>query len=149
MVKNCKVLVLCSLFMVALVGCKDKEQPVNPYITPGNVEDPHWVLTVENDMSASMTAIVKVSFSQAEGSLAAFMDTTCCGIAEYKSEYGQYWLYISPATSAGGNVQLRFYSPSLKRIFDAQETITFRNDTQLGTVSAPYTPTWVESPSKK
>ena len=50
--------------------------------------------------------------------------------------------YITPATEAGGEVQLKFYSPDLKRIFVAKETFTFRNDAQLGSVSEPYTPEW-------
>ena len=141
-VKNFKVLALCSLFLVALSACKDKEQPVDPYVDPGTTANPNWVVTVENDMTASMTAIVKVSFAKAEGSLAAFIGDACCGIGEYQEEYGLYWLYILPATEAGGNVQLKFYSPDLKRIFVAQETFSFRNDDNVGTVAAPFTPTW-------
>ena len=63
-VRNCKILVLCSFILVALVGCKDSEQPVNPYVDPGTTENPNWVLSGDNDMSASMTAIVKISFTK-------------------------------------------------------------------------------------
>jgi len=131
--------VLCSVFCI-LTGCK-KEEPVNPYVDPGTTENPNWV-TGENNMTASMTAIVKVSFAQNEGTLAAFMGDKCCGIATYKADYGLYWLYISPATEAGGDAQLRFYSPDLKRIFVAKEVFPFRNDTQLGSITEPYTPEW-------
>ena len=93
-------------------------------------------------MTASMTAIVKVSFAQNEGTLAAFIGEDCCGIAEYKADYGLYWLYLSPAAETGGDVQLRFYSPDLKRIFDAASTFPFSNDTQLGSIAEPYTPEW-------
>ena len=127
--------VLCT---VLLAGCKSQD----PTEDPGDVENPNWVISVENDMTASMTAIVKVSFTDQAGTLAAFIGDECCGIAEYKAEYGLYWLYISPASEAGGNVQLRFYSPDLKRIFNATSTFPFRNDTQLGSVSEPYTPSW-------
>ena len=140
-VRNCKVLVLCTLLLLA-AGCKDKNVPVNPYVTPGNTENPGWVINVENNMTASMTAVVEVSFAQTEGILAAFIGDQCCGIAEYLADYGLYWLYLSPATEEGGDVQLRFYSPELKRIYDATETFPFRNDTQLGSVAAPYKPEW-------
>ena len=90
-------------------------------------------------MTASMTAIVKVAFAQSEGTLAAFMGNDCCGIAQYIE--GLYWLYLSPATNAK-DVQLKFYSPNLKRIFVAKETFPFVNDGLQGTVSKPFTPEW-------
>lgn len=89
-----------------------------------------------------MTAIVQVSFTDSVGTLAAFMDTTCCGIGTYLPEHGLYWLFISPAANANDDVQLKFYSPHLKRIFDAKETFHYRNDTILGTIAEPYTPEW-------
>ena len=141
-VRNCKIPALCSLLLVALVGCKDKEQPVNPFVDPGTTENPNWVVSGDNNMSSSMTAIVKVSFAKSEGILAAFIGNDCCGLANYNTDLGLYWLYISPATEAGGNVQLRFYSPELKRIFDATTTFSFSNDTQLGSITEPYTPEW-------
>jgi len=141
-VRNLSKIFLCAVLLLA-AGCKDKEQPVNPYVDPGTIENPDWVLTVDTtDLTVSMTAIVKVSFAQSEGSLAAFIGNDCCGIANYNADLGLYWLYISPATEQGGNVQLRFYSPDLKRIFDATSTFPFCNDTQRGTVAEPYTPEW-------
>ena len=76
------------------------------------------------------------------------MGNDCCGVAEYKADYGLYWLYISPAADANANVQLRFYSPELKRIFDATSTFPFRNDTQLGSITEPYTPEWAVNTQK-
>ena len=140
LVRNFKVFVLCSLLIVALSGCKDKNGVLNPYVTPGNVEDPGWVANSGN-MTVSMTAVIKVSFAKTEGSLAAFMGGKCCGVGVYNN--GLYWLYISPDTETDGDVQLRFYSPELKRIFVAEEAIPFHNDTQLGTVSNPFTPYWI------
>ncbi len=142
-VRNCKLSLLLGrvgvglLFLVALTGCEN-----DPFVNPGSTENPNWVVTVDNDMTASLTAIVKVSFTDSVGTLAGFMGDDCCGIAEYKAEAGLYWLYLSPAEGTDGNVQLRFYSPELKRIFVATETIPFRNDVILGAVADPYTPTW-------
>ena len=136
---------LSLVLLVALTGCEKKQpvNPIDPYVDPGTTENPNWVLSVDTtDLTASMTAIVKVSFTDSVGTLAAFMDTTCCSIG--KDLNGLYWLFISPASEQGGNVQLRFYSPHLKRIFKAKETFPFRNDTHLGSVSEPYSPEWVE-----
>jgi hypothetical protein len=129
-----------AALLVVLAGCKGKEQPVDPYVTPGTTEDPKWTLSVENDMTASLTAIVKVSFTEKEGTLAAFIGDDCCSVADYIE--GLYWLYVSPSTAANSAIQLKFYSPDLKRIFVDKETFPFVNDTQKGTVSAPYTPEW-------
>ena len=125
------------LFAFVLTGCKDNS---DPFVDPGKTEDPKWEVTVENDMSRSMTAVVKVSFTEDEGTLAAFIGDECADIASFVD--GLYLLYISPVHEEGDVVQLRFYSPVLKRIFVAKETIPYRNDTNLGTTSAPYTPEW-------
>ena len=133
---------LLTALAILFAGCKKTNEPENPYANTGNVDNPQWTVTVDNNMTASMTAIVKVSFTESEGLLAAFIGNDCCGVAEYKAEYGLYWLYISPASEAGGDVQLRFYSPEKKRIFDATSTFPFANDTQLGSVADPHTPDW-------
>ena len=139
-VKNFSKIALCAVLLLA-AGCKGKEQPIDPYVDPGTTENPQWKITVDTtDMTSSMTAIIQVSFAKSEGTLAAFTGNECCGIGEYMN--GLYWLYISPASEQGGNVQLKFYSPDLKRIFVAKETFSFVNDAHLGSVNVPYTPTW-------
>lgn len=138
--KNCKF--VCFAFvLMALVACQGEKEPVNPFVTPGDTPDPGWVVTVDNDMSASMTAIVSVAIGEQPGTLAAFMGNDCCGVAEFEEKAGLYWLYISPATEAGGEVQLKYYSPDLKRIFVA-DPFVFRNDDMLGSNSEPFTPAW-------
>lgn len=143
--RTLSVCVLCSVFCV-LTGCKGKNDPVNPYATLGTTENPNWVITVENDMTTSMTAVVRVSFTEQPGILAAFIGNDCCGIAEYIADYEVYVLYISPAAkdqSQTSDVQLRFYSPGLKRIYEATTTFPFRNEAQLGSPNAPYSPDWI------
>ena len=131
------IIASCAVLLLA-AGCKNED----PFVDPGDVENPNWVVSVENDMTASMTAIVKASFTGQPGTLAAFIGEDCCGIADYVAESGLYWLYILPATDKEDDIQLRFYSPDLKRIFHATTTFPFRNDTQLGTVAEPYSPKW-------
>jgi hypothetical protein len=122
---------------VFLAGCKDNS---DPFVTPGTTDDPHWEATVENNLSASMTLIVKVSFTEQEGTLAAFMDDVCCEVGTCID--GLYHLYITPAADNGEDIQLRFYSPELKRVFVTTENIPFRNNDHLGTIAAPCTPAW-------
>ena len=142
-VRNYRLLAIsCWLLALVLTGCKGKNDPVNPFDSQGNTENPNWVITVENDMSSSITAIVQIPFTNEAGVLAAFIGNDCCGIGEYDADKDLYWLYISPASESGGEVQLRFYFPRLKRIFDATTTFPFKNGMKLGTVSKPYTPEW-------
>ena len=131
----------CALLLM-IAGC---EKP-DPYVNPGSTEDPHWKVTTDTSSSAlmaNMTAIVKVSFAKTSGTLAAFIGNDCCGIGDVVAD-SLYYLFITPATEAGGDVQLQFYSPELKRIFEATETFPFRNDDHLGTVAQPYIPQWRE-----
>ena len=131
------VCILCSVFCT-LTGCENPD----PYVNPGDTPDPHWVITVENDMTSSMTVIVKVSFAEQAGTLAAFIGNDCCGVATSENYIdGLYYLYISPSAQ-GEDVQLKFYSPDLKRVFVAKETFVYVNDGRLGSPSAPYTPEW-------
>ena len=131
---------LLSLSLIAggLTGCKDKNEPY----APRQVDDPQWEVTVENDPNLSMVAVISVTGieSTAPGTLAAFMGDDGCGIATCIN--GLYRLYISPATGDGSDVQLRFYSPELKLIFEAVETFPYHNDANLGTTAEPYTPSW-------
>ena len=136
-ITNHQLPIILAVLLIA-AGCENTD----PYVNPGDTPNPNWAVTVDNDMTLSMTAIVNVSFAKSEGSLAAFIGNDCCAIATYNADLKLYWLYISPASEQDGNVQLRFYSPDEKRIFDATSTFPFRNDTQLGTVASPHTPSW-------
>ena len=141
-VKNSKLqakgLWLIVILFVALTGCENSD----PVVNPGDTPNPNWELTVENDLMSSMTAIVKVSIASQPGILAAFIGDDCCGVTSSENYIdGRYNLFISPSAQ-GENVLLKFYSPDLKRIFEAKETFKYVNNDHLGSPSAPYTPTW-------
>lgn len=136
-------MVSCALLMM-LSGCKEKNQPVSPSpSTAGGVSDPQWVVTVDNDMSSSMTAVVRVTIDDKDGTLAAFIGDDCCGVAT-ALENGLYMLYISPSES-GNTIRFQFYSPAQKHIYASNETLTYTTDGHEGTFAQPYTPTWIVS----
>lgn len=127
----------CALMAVVFTGCKQED----PFKDQGDVPDPHWTVPAENDMTASMTAVVRVTIGESAGTLAAFMDDACCGVADCVE--GLYFLYICP-TAPEGQITLRFYSPDLKRIFVTRDCFAFSNDENIGSVSAPFTCKWAE-----
>ena len=134
---NFQFAIILAVLLIG-AGCENSDPAVNPGDTP----NPNWELTVENDLMSSMTAIVKVSFAEKEGILAAFIGDDCCGVTSSENYIdGRYNLYISPSEQ-GEDVQLKFYSPDLKRIFVAKRTFKYTNDDRLGTVDTPYTPEW-------
>ena len=134
---NFQFAILLAVLLIG-AGCENSD----PVVNPGDTPNPNWVLTVENDLMSSMTVIVKVSFAEKEGVLAAFIGSDCCGVTTSENYIeGRYHLYISPSEQ-GEDVQLKFYSPDLKRIFVAKRTFKYTNDDRLGTVDTPYTPEW-------
>ena len=155
-VKNCnpsslRPLVLCTLSLCTLLcslfltGCKDK----GPDTFAGKQSRPVWTAATDYDMSASMTAVVKVDLNtqypvlakdfavEDQDLLAAFADGQCIGVAE--PQEGLFFLYI---TGTDKPVTLRYYSAHYANLFETKDTFEFANDTQLGTVSEPFTPTW-------
>jgi hypothetical protein len=134
---NFQFAILLAVLLIG-AGCENSDPAVNPGDTP----NPNWELTVENDLMSSMTAIVKVSFAEKEGVLAAFIGDDCCGVTSSENYIdGRYNLFISPSEQ-GEDVQLKFYSPDLKRIFVAKNTFKYVNNDHLGSPSNPYTPEW-------
>ena len=134
---NFQFAIILAVLLIG-AGCENSA----PVVNPGDTPNPNWKLTVENDMTSSMTVIVKVSFAEQAGTLAAFIGDDCCAVTTSVDFVdGLYYLYISPSAQ-GEDVQLKFYSPDLKRIFEAKETFPFVNDDRLGSVSQPYTPEW-------
>ena len=134
---NFQFAIILAVLLIG-AGCENTD----PFVDPGNTPNPEWTLTVENDPASSMTAVVKVSFTDQEGILAAFIGDDCCGVTSSENFVdGLYYLYISPSEK-GDKVQLKFYSPDLKRIFTSTETFLFVNESNLGNVAEPYTPNW-------
>ena len=134
---NFQFAILLAVLLIG-AGCENSD----PVVNPGDSPNPNWVLTVENDLMSSMTVIVKVSFAEKEGILAAFIGDDCCGVTSSENYIdGRYNLFISPSEQ-GEDVQLKFYSPDLKRIFVAKKTFKYVNNDHLGSPSNPYTPEW-------
>ena len=153
--KNFKVFALCSLFLVGLTACKGNGKN-EPSTLISDKEKPSWTAPVDDyDMSSSMTATVKVDLtinypklikdaerSIGEGDLlAAFAGNKCIGVTT--PQEGLFFLYITPPAEADAVITLHYYSSILKNLFVAEETFTFANDTQLGSYTEPYTPTFV------
>lgn len=147
---------ICALLLFA-AGCKDNNQPsTDPKSIAGNIEKPSWAAPTDYDMTASMTAIVKVDLAKTypvevandkwqitEGDLlAAFSGEKCLGVDTLNADLsGLFFLYISGQNGDNNeDVQLRYYSTTLKNIFVSKELIPFSNDAELGSVSAPYSP---------
>jgi len=166
-VKNCSILVLCALLLLA-VGCKkeqnapeqpqpSQEQPDQPVTPPtetiaGNVAQPDWKAPTDYDMTSSMTAVVQVdlarSFSKEQlagwmlagnDMLAAFEGNTCLGVSTVQDSL--FFLYIT-APKEDNNLTLKYYSASVKNLFVATETLPYKNDDKIGSVAQPYTPKW-------
>ena len=137
-ISNFQFAIILAVLLIA-AGCENTD----PYVNPGDTPNPNWVITVENDMTSSMTAVVKVSFAQSEGILAAFIGSDCCGVTTSENyNEGLYNLYISPSAQ-GEDVQLQVYAPDLKRIFVAKQTFKYTNNDRLGSPDSPYTPEWI------
>ena len=134
---NFQFAIILAVLLIG-AGC----EKADPVVNPGDTPNPNWEITVENDLMSSMTVIVKVSFAEKEGILAAFIGDDCCGVTSSENYIdGRYNLYISPSEQ-GEDVQLKFYSPDLKRIFVAKYTFKYVNNDHLGSPSNPYTPEW-------
>ena len=151
-------LALCALTLCTFFGCKGKENKPESII--GTTEKPTWTAPANNDMTSSMTAVVKVDLAAGytaeqlsaanyqvseDDIVAAFSGDECLGIAgplSLRDGQGEvFFLYICAPTN-DGKVTLRYYSAALKNIF-ISEPFAFVNDTQLGSVAEPYTPTFI------
>ncbi len=143
-VRNLIKIMLCALLLIA-AGCKSKDK--DPFTTQGNVDDPQWTITESNNMPSSMTIIADVTFTSTPGILAAFINDQCYSKAEMVN--GLYFLYVSPPADNVDGIELRFYSPELKRIFIAEQLVPYVNGNIVGSTSEPYQPTWKVAESGK
>lgn len=143
-----------GLIALLLVGCTDKNKPVNPEPEDlhGNVARPAWTDPERYDFSSSMTALVKVDlasqypaaakdFQLHENDLmAAFIGDSCIGVAKKINSHFELFM-----TGTEGNVTLRFYSGFYSNLFVAQDAFTYHNDSNLGDWSKPFVPVFVLS----
>jgi len=157
-VRNCKVLVLCALLLLA-AGCKKdkKSEPSTPSSTTtsiiGNLPSPEWAVSEDYDMTSSMTVTASIDLAltyesqvkatgwevAADDKLAAFEGENCIGLATPKE--GLFYLYVT-APKSGSAVTLKYYSSKVKNLFVADEALVYSNDVIIGTVAAPHTPKW-------
>ena len=164
-VRNCTkhglLVVLCTLALVAFVGCKNEEKAPETFV--GNVSRPAWTAPADYDYTSSMTAVVKVDLKAQypvtgkdfvlndSDLLAAFSGETCLVVVEPLSLEGNpaealFFLYITGPSSlqgGAGGVSLRYYSTHYKNLFEAKDAINFVNDAHLGTVVEPLVPSFV------
>lgn len=159
---------LLTVLTVSFSGCQDNNNPQD--LTPfeslvGSVETPAWQSPEDYDMTASMTAIVRVDISQSftarqlaevkkklgtdqvinEGDLlAAFSGETCLGVDTIKvGQTDLFFLFMAGSNDVTAkDIQLRYYSTLLKNILIANQSFAFSNDGHIGSVKEPYTPTW-------
>ena len=147
--KHLYIFVLCTLSLCTLVGCKKENEPET---LVSNVSRPTWTVPTDYDSSSSMTAVVKVTNLNGQmvneqivndsDLLAAFSGETCLGVAS--PQEGLFYLYIAaPITGNPSSVTLRYYSAHYKNLFEAKDAFPFQNDTNLGTVAAPFVPALV------
>ena len=152
--KYISVLVLCTLFLCTLVGCKDKNAPES---FNGNVARPAWTTSSNHDFTSSMTAVIKVDLAtqypdiaadfvlMENDLLAAFSGETCLGVASPNE--GSFYLYIgAPVGVTPTSVTLRYYSAHYKNLFEAKDAFPYVSDTQQGNADEPFIPAFVCAP---
>ena len=148
--KSCSIL-LCALLLLA-AGCKKED----PETFVSDIVRPIWTVPSDYDVTSSMTAVVKVDLKAQypdkaadfvlddNDLLAAFSGETCLGTASPQD--GLFFLYVAGVNEKMGNeqmVNLKYYSAHYKNLFQAKDTIPFRNETNLGTVAEPFIPHFV------
>lgn len=155
-VRSFSMLLLAAALCFA--SCDDKNKPT-PTPTEqdlyGNAARPTWTAIEVPDMTASMTAVIKVqklagvaipdSCVGGNDVLAAFSGETCLGIAQPQD--GLFFLFVAGPTTNDqeltANVTLRYYSAHYTNLFEAKDAFPFANDARLGTVAEPFKPTFV------
>jgi len=154
-VRSFSMLLLAAALCFA--SCDDKNKPT-PTPTEqdlyGNAARPTWTAIEVPDMTASMTAVIKVqklagvaipdSCVGGNDVLAAFSGETCLGVGAWIEEAGVYNLYVAaPVTGNPSSVTLRYYSAHYTNLFEAKDAFPFANDARLGTVAEPFQPAFV------
>lgn len=137
---------------LCFASCDDKNKPT-PTPTEqdlyGNAARPTWTAIEVPDMTASMTAVIKLqklagvaipdSCVGGNDVLAAFSGETCLGIAQPQD--GLFFLFVAGINN--DPVTLRYYSAHYTNLFEAKDAFPFANDARLGTVAEPFQPAFV------
>ena len=146
----CFLGVLVALCVACQNGQNDPDAPAEYGSIAGNLPKPEWTAVADYDMTASMTAVVKVEklnnqemydkiANDREALLAAFAGEECLGVAQPDSATGFFFLYICAPTQEQ-TIQLRYYSSVYKNIFVDKDSFSFVNDAMKGTLKEPYIP---------
>jgi len=148
------LLVFSFYLLVSLAGCQ-KEQYITPITndttdTPGGgtVERPDWSVAPGYDYSRSMTAVVAVDLSRLHSTwrldtadlLGAFAGEECVGVAAPTSNL--FYLFIVAPRASSQVITLRYYSATLRNIYQADVSFPFENGGRQGTTGNPLIPTW-------
>ena len=150
MKKHLFILVLCTLTLCTLVGCK-KDKEAEPETFNGNVAAPTWTAPSGYDYNSTMSAVIKVDLkaqypaiaanwkSSENDLLAAFAGDQLVGLGN-QIEAGLYNLMI---VDAEDEITLRYYSVYYKNLFEAKDAFLYHKDDRLGTPDSPFVPAWV------
>ena len=154
MSKKLLLIASCALLLLAS-GCK-KDPEKEPDTFAGSVARSVWTPADSEDLTSSMTAVVKVDLKaqfpdkaadfvlKDDDLLAAFIGETCLGVAQ--PQEGLFFLFVAaPATDTPSPVTLKYYSRHYSNLFVAADAFPFVNDSHLGTVASPFVPLFQES----
>ncbi len=159
-----KKILFYALLILLAVGCKGKNDPVEPTKENivGNESDPGWTAISDFNPLISMTMLVDVDLNRAYSEqvsafvassdkeiyssgdkVAVFSGDQCLAVVS-PDEQGLYYLYVAqPKSEKVSSLQLRYYNASLQNIFVSEDYYPFANETQLGTYGEPLIPTFV------
>lgn len=142
----------CSMVVLVLMtACKKKQDP-ETFLS--DKARPTWTTPDKQDMTSSMTAVIKIDLKTQypvlasdfvlndNDLIAAYSGETCLGTASPKD--GLFFLYVgAPVGVTPSSVTLKYYSAYYKNIFEAKDAFPFVTDGIIGKISKPFVPTLV------
>jgi len=109
----------------------------------GNLNPPTWIPI--SNLQFNMSVIGKIQLSQGVYSLngndilAAFVGTECRGVANPNASLGgTLFLSIGSNTQSGETVTFKIYKSATSEIVTVNETLSFQNAGEIGTMATPF-----------